>query len=342
MATPLTWRPLLKTTRRAGLWAFLAAAVASSSGQAATWTAELLNLPGPLTEVRQADGSVYLRAGGWIRLDPCDGGLCRVKAEPPRRTSAADGIPHGFVATGDGGIARAWYTRPTDRYGHGVLGDRIEAGALAVVVDGKQYDHLLGNQHVFEDLAPRIADLDGDGLDEVVAIRSDVGAGAALAVYRVGNNTLAEAAVTDAIGRANRWLNVAGIADYTGDGQLDVATVVTPHIGGRLDVWTMADGDLVRVDAARGFSNHAIGSTELGLSATADVNGDGVPDLAVPSANRSTLRIVTARGGAIVELAKVPVGGQIVTAIGVLDYGGRPVFVLGLDNGSAVAVSSRG
>ncbi|MCP4381546.1 MAG: VCBS repeat-containing protein [Hyphomicrobiales bacterium] len=310
-----------------------------SSAAAAVWSVEPLNLPGPLTELRQVGPSVYLRAGEWVRLEPCAGGLCRTAAAPPKRQTARDGIPHGFMAVGANDIEQAWYARPTDRYGHGVLGDRIEAGALVVVDDGERFSHRLGGQHVFEDLTPRIADLDGDGADEVVVIRSGLRSGAALAVYGIANGSLSEVAATRPIGRSNRWLNVAGIADYTGDGRPDIATVVTPHIGGRLEFWTLDGGRLRRADAARGFSNHAIGSTELGLSATADIDGDGVVDLALPDAGRTALRLVSARGGRIVDLANVPVGGRISTAIGVVMLGSRPVFVFGLDNGDAVAVS---
>ena len=63
---------------------------------------------------------------------------------------APDGLPDGFMAKAAGDIAAAWYVAPTRRYGHGILGDAIEAGGLRVTTaDGVEltYDlptHLLG------------------------------------------------------------------------------------------------------------------------------------------------------------------------------------------------------
>ncbi|WP_421725076.1 FG-GAP repeat domain-containing protein [Bauldia sp.] len=317
----------------------IAAAVASvSPAHASAWIVERLNLPGPVTELRQDGPAVYVKAGGWIRLEACDGGICRADATPPAISSAPDGIPHGAIATGTGNVTEAWYAEPTDRYGHGVLGDRIEGGALTVIAGGERLTHRLHDDHVFEDLTPRIVDLDGDGAEEVVTIRANVREGAGLAVYGAAAGRLSEVAATPTIGRANRWLNVAGIADYSGDGSPDIAIVVTPHIGGRLEFWTLDDGGLERLDAARGFSNHAIGSTELALSATVDIDEDGVLDLVVPDAKRTILRFVAAKDGRILDLGQVPLGGRAATAIGVIEQGDRPVFLLGLENGVAVAV----
>jgi hypothetical protein len=144
-------------------------------------------------------------------------------------------------------IARAWYSEPTDRYGHAVLGDRIEAGALAVVDSaGRLYRTVLAPNFVFEDLTPRLADISGNGKAEVVTIRSQLDAGAAVSIYGLRRGRIVEIAATEPIGSPNRWLNIAGIADFTGDGRADIALVTTPHIGGRLEIWTLRSGDAQR------------------------------------------------------------------------------------------------
>ena len=97
-------------------------------------------------------------------------------------------------------------------------------------------------------------------------------------------------------------------------------------------------GQLGLIAAADGFSNHAIGSTELGLSAIADVNGDGVADLALPNDGSATLRIVSLRGGAIIELAAIALAAPIATAIGSVHFAGGSAFLAGLENGSLVLV----
>ena len=48
----------------------------------------------------------------------------------------------------------------------------------------------LPTTHVFEDREPRLADLDGDGTDEVLVVKTDRTAGAALAVVAVHGDAL--------------------------------------------------------------------------------------------------------------------------------------------------------
>ena len=76
-------------------------------------------------------------------------------------------------------------TGPTGRYGHGVIGDAIEASGLGVMDDrGVLLDLQLPADSVFEDRYPRFADPDGDGIDEILLVRSYLDLGAALAVIK--------------------------------------------------------------------------------------------------------------------------------------------------------------
>ena len=69
------------------------------------------------------------------------------------------------------GVAEARYSEPTTRYAHGILGDAIEFGALEIVTDaGKAITMRLPETRVFEDLEPRLYDVDLDGNAEVVVI----------------------------------------------------------------------------------------------------------------------------------------------------------------------------
>ncbi|MGJ3264527.1 MAG: FG-GAP repeat domain-containing protein [Salinarimonas sp.] len=227
-------------------------------------------------------------------------------------------IPHSTVATGTRDIARAWLAEPTTRYAHGVLGDAIEAGALAVETqDGTRLVHRLPADHVFEDLAPRLVDLDGDGRDEVIVVRADSRLGAALAVYGVEDGALVETAATPPIGRANRWLNPIGAADLDGDGAMELAWIETPHIGGVLRIATFddrarRDGTLVPRAALRGVSNHALGSTALGLHALVDADGDATPEIVVPTQARDALVVVDLVGGRLVETGRLALPGRVV------------------------------
>ncbi len=280
--------------------------------------------------------TVRLDASGAIKLTP-------LTATPVRERRRPGMLPDGHVVEGRRNITAAWLTGPTGRYAHGALGDEIEAAGLMVELKGgKRLTLTLDTDSVFEDLTPRLADVDGDGDDEVLVIRSYLDAGAALSVIEAGAQGLRIAAETPPHGLSLRWLNPVGVADFDGDGRIEVALVRTPHIGGTLMLFELKDSALVREHAAFGFSNHANGSRELGLSAVADVNGDGVPDLLVPDAARLNLRVVTFAGGQFKELARVAhKGGLIDTAIVTADLNGdgRAEAIYGLDDGSLVVVS---
>jgi hypothetical protein len=279
-------------------------------------------LPAPVAAIHHlADGAFVETADGrWRRIAACPGDrVCLRDAEPRsvREAAPAGGLPDGSVASAAAGdIRRAWYVRPTTRYAHAVLGDAIEAGGLVVeTARGQRLEFVLDDVHVFEDMTPRIADLDGDGANEVVTIRASRSGGAAIAVFGLREGRLALLDATADIGRPNRWLNVAAIADLFGIGRPVLAWVETPHIGGTLRLATFADGRLaIRGETVAGVSNHAIGSRELGLSAVADIDGDGRADLVLPTADRRGL-VLVGRAGA----PRIALPGAVAHAIAVVD-----------------------
>lgn len=311
----------------------------------AAWVVEGVDFPNPVEAVVQTPDGVFVRAGDWNLVFSCEDALvCSEPADPVLPEAAPDGIPGGSIATaasGDG-IQRAWYAEPTDRYPHGALGDGIEGGALvAEDLYGHEYLLRLGPTEVFEDLTPRVVDIDGDGSNEVVTIRSSLRAGAAVAVYGISGSRLIERAATEPIGRPNRWLNIAGIADFTGNGHLDIAIVKTPHMDGRLEILAWSRDELKVVDSAVGFSNHVFGSEDQGLSAVASVDGDRIPDLVLPNADRDEMRMVTAAGGKIREIVALPLPARVVMTIGVLAKAPSPSFATGLDDGSLIGITKQ-
>jgi len=87
----------------------------------------------------------------------------------PGPVAAGDAdIPQARAATGGGTIAEATLAGPADRTGHVVPGAPAEASRLVVRMhDGRVLDFSLPGGEMFEDLAPRIADLDGDGVADL-------------------------------------------------------------------------------------------------------------------------------------------------------------------------------
>jgi hypothetical protein len=148
-------------------------------------------------------------------------------------------------------------------------------------------------------------------------------------------------AASDFIGLAHRWLNIAAIAPFREGKARQIAYVKTPHIGGTLHFVELRNDDLVQVGQMPGFSNHAIGSRELRLSANADIDGDGRPELALPTGDRRALRIVRFREGRLTALAVVPLPAPIDKAIGVKGRPGAIRFIVGLADGRVFVVGKR-
>ncbi|MGR3570415.1 FG-GAP repeat domain-containing protein [Brevirhabdus sp.] len=174
----------------------------------------------------------------------------------------------GALAAADGGavagtlaVTAAEYGQPTTRYAHGVLGDDIEFGSLVMTLsDGTRREVVLPENRVFEDVAPRVVDADGDGIPEVMVIETDVKRGAQLAIY----GPAGKIAATPNIGRSNRWLAPVGVADLDGDGRLEIAFVDRPHLAKLLRIFRLEDGALNFVAESPGYSNHRIGESQIG------------------------------------------------------------------------------
>lgn len=152
-------------------------------------------------------------------------------------------------------ILSADYAGPTDRYAHGVLGDAIEWSVLQITTDRDTYAITLPIDRVFEDLAPRLADLDNDGTPEIIVVEAQAETGAQLAIY----DETGKIAETPHIGTRNRWLAPIGAADLDGDGLIEIAYIDRPHLAKTLRVWRFQDGDLTEIAAGSGLTNHRIG-----------------------------------------------------------------------------------
>ncbi len=345
-------RRFIRATALATLPAlFLVASLAA--GSAGEWKALTLKVPGgAVTDLEIAGGTVFIQAGRqWLALSACaDNRICFAPKHPPARAKPPDGkagnarLPDGGLAAAEAGdIRKAWFAGPTEIYRHGILGDPIEAAMLvAEDAGGARYEIAAGADAVFEDLQPRLADLDGDGRNEIVAIRTFTNAGASIAVYGLAGGKLSLLAQTPPIGLPSRWRNPSAIADFDVRPGLEIAEVVTPHIGGTLRLWhfNRRAGRLEAIADAFGFSNHFIGSRELRLFATVDLDGDGLSELALPSADRKALRIMAFVGGKITEVAAVKLPGRIDKAIGVIAEADGPAFVTALESGKLLLVST--
>lgn len=213
------------------------------------------------------------------------------------------GSAEATAATGD--IRWAGFSDATTRYDHAILGDAVEAGGLRARTATKgdcELVAILPKARVFEDIAPRLADLDGDGRNEIVVVETDIARGAMLAVYGLRGDRLQRLAATPPIGQTHRWLSPAGIADLDGDGIPEIAYVDRPHLAKILRIWRYRGGRLTEVAAIRGLTNHRIGDAFIqGGIATCN----GKPTILTADAGWQRVMATTLTDG---KIAATPVG----------------------------------
>jgi hypothetical protein len=232
-----------------------------------------------------------------LSVEPADATCAPFATPPPAPFEASIRLPDSQAVAGSKDIAWVWLGSPTRRYPHGALGSPVHAGSVHVLTrpTGGPVELVslsLPVHRVFEDRVPRLVDLDNDGRDEIVLVEADALRGAALVVLglaqRNGRPTLVERARGPHAGSTFRWLNPVGFADFDGDGQLDVASVTTPHIGGVLTLHHLQPPALVPFARALDVSNHRMGALEQQLAVIVQQPGLR-PTIIVPDMTRQAL-----------------------------------------------------
>lgn len=171
---------------------------------------------------------------------------------------------------GDGAVLdRVCYTNdtPNPLYGHGVLGDTPEWSAVRLYW-GPKVPAGLGragastdlklDTGIFEDIAPRLVEADGDPFPEVLVVESQPGKGARAVILDLAEDGL-RGAPGPFIGTQNRWLAPLGMADLDGDGVQELAYIDRPHLAKTLRVFQFKGGRLTQVAETDDLTNHRIG-----------------------------------------------------------------------------------
>jgi hypothetical protein len=239
-----------------------------------------------------------------------------IKAQAPAPISERrpDQLPGSSIAYGKQNIAAVWLAGPTTRYDHGVLGDTMEASRLvAETRSGDTLVYELPASRVFEDLNPRLVDLNSDGEDEILLVETHAERGASLAIYGVTDARIVRQSMTPFLGQPHRWLNPLGAGDFDADGRLDIALVATPHIGGRLRLYRYAVPTLTLFAEAGGVSTHSIGSTELDLGRI--VHHEDRDRILLPDQSHTSLLLLEWRPSGIKQLARQTLPAAIVTSL---------------------------
>lgn len=205
-------------------------------------------------------------------------------------------------------------TGATTLYKHGVLGDEYEAGSMTLFEASGEPKVIrtieVESNHVIEGLMPIWVDLGKDGQREIIVTVSGHEQGAKIVLYDELGTIVAEG---PAVGRGYRWRHQLMAAPFGLNGEMEIADVLTPHIGGVVEFYQWEDQQLNIVAALPGFSTHEIGSRNLDMSVAGDFDQDGQVELLAPNQEKNKIGgIKRIDKGA--ELAwSLPIDGRLTT-----------------------------
>jgi len=218
-------------------------------------------------------------------------------------------------------------TGSTRDYAHGVLGDSVEAKGFAVI--DLQAERVLtrkdvSSMGVIEQKGALLADLSGDSIPEITLTISNSSTGARVVSFALYGENLY---IGSPIGKGFRWRHVFAAGKFE-DG-IKIVNVVTPHIGGTLELLTPSRGKLVRTASASAFSSHSIGSANLGMGLVMDATGDGKPEIFVPDTSKENIEIVAFRGNSASIINRIKLGSKLSTEIDTMITGIGRVLAFG-------------
>jgi len=216
----------------------------------------------------------------------------------------------------------AVYTNATNqRYVHDIMGDDLEGASLvmfSVLNDDLQpYATVnLDNDDIFEGLSPIWADVDGNGIQDVITTISNGTLGAQVVVFNQEGQRIAEG---PPIGRGFRWRHQLAWGAFGDNGEIGMIEVLTPHIGGRLGFFVYEDGQLVRTAATDGYTSHIINSRNLDMATAGDFNGDGQLEIVLPNQQRDRLVGLQIEGDQFIEVWSFDLEGQVISNVFAID-----------------------
>lgn len=199
-----------------------------------------------------------------------------------------------------------------------------------------------GDDRVFAGRTPRITRF--DGRPAVVAVTAQGAAGSGLAVaLKAGDGAWTLAAQTPpqaGRGPDGAPLALAGIADFAGTGQPQIAAIRAPDGEGALQLWRFGDGAPSLMGQWPGYAGPVAGE-EADLAAPVPRGDGGPPDLALPLAGRGALAVLSLKGGSPRERWRASLPAPAAHGVAVLDAGGSAKTILvGLADGRLVALSA--
>jgi len=280
--------------------------------------------------VLAGDAAVYVADGGDVVIRGPKTG-----AETAR---AAVGAPPDArpIALGDGRYVV--YGGRTDRYRHRALGDAVEGSSLVVVDPSSERISVVATLDapaVFEGLYPLVADLDGDGDREIVTTVATAADGARIRIYAPDGTDLATGPVY-----GPGWRHQLCAAPFAPDGATELAAVRKPHVDRTLEYYRLDGGDLTIRATREGHATHTFGSRNVDGALGGDVDGDGRPELLVPTTDRTVLSAVRRVAGGTELVGSLRLGARLTTNVVGVRTSGQVAVGAGTADGVRVWAAS--
>jgi hypothetical protein len=299
------------------------------------WIEAGLNDNDPFWIVTLEDGTVVevSSAGGALRLS--EGSQTGTDMSVIEAPLVSDPLPDGAAAQKNG--YAAILTGPTGEYRHGILGDSIEASGFktfrfSTVLQRYQPvgRYQLPGGTVFEALRPTMADLNDDGIPEILITASNADVGSAIYVFDINGTHMAS---SPAVGRGYRWIHLLGAGKTGPGGETEIITVRTPHIGGILQYYQLKGQNLVLEHALSGYSTHRIGSRNLDMAAIGNFSSGSQAVVLLPTQDFRSLAIIerTEHGSLVIWSKNLESG--LTTNIEVDQDNGSPRIAWGSEDG---------
>lgn len=273
---------------------------------------------------------VLYNATGHIAYSNPAGALSLVDGGQPFSQPPVTLLPDARILFDENGRL-LFLTDPTDRYAHGVLGDAIEAGSVTLLQTSPAVQVLatipITAPQVVEGIMPLWTDWNGDGVREIVVTVSDAAQGAQIVLFGEDGARLAQG---PAVGAGNRWRHQIALAPFGPAGEMELAAVLTPHLGGVVEFYQWQGEALTVVAQLPGYSSHQIGSRNLDMAMAGDFNGDGRLELLLPTQDMNRLGGIqrTVDGAAVAY--EVAIDGALATNLaGVTMSTGQTAVALG-------------